>query len=63
MTRKWVDLELDFELDKLTNSIENAFSGESFGTIVTIITEAKEIRRSDWLFNWRSEIGDFYGFD
>ena len=28
---------LDFEIDKLTNSIENIASGDSFDTVVTLL--------------------------
>ena len=31
---------LDFEVDKLTNSIENVITGDSFPTDITIITAA-----------------------
>ena len=49
---------LDFEIDKLTNSIENTLTGEAFDTEVTKITfqERRLIKKSDWLFNWHSEL-------
>ena len=51
---------LDFEIDKLTNSIENTLSGEVFDTEITLLgkEDAKRIKKSDWQFNWKLEIGD-----
>lgn len=51
---------LDFEVDKLTNSIENVISGEVFDTLIIKlkITEAKSIKKSDWIFNWHDELKD-----
>lgn len=48
------------EIDKLTNSIENVISGDSFKTAVLPLTEAdtKRLKKTDWLFNWRSEFKD-----
>ena len=50
---------LDFIIDKLTNSIENSFSGEVFDTEISKLTakEIKEIKRKDWQFNWKKELG------
>jgi hypothetical protein len=42
---------LDFEVDKLTNSIENVITGDSFPTDITLITSAdlKNIaKKSGW---------------
>jgi len=49
---------LDFEIDKLTNSIENTLSGEVFDTEVTrIIWEDRGvIKKSDWIFDWHLEL-------
>ncbi len=58
---KKVDLGLDFHVDKLTNSIENVITGDSFKTDVSIITEKdlKQItKRKGWLFDWKSEISN-----
>ncbi|MFV0564609.1 MAG: hypothetical protein ACK5NB_02140 [Flavobacteriaceae bacterium] len=42
--KKQTGIQLDFEIDKLTKSIENAISGESFLTeIVVMGTEDKRI--------------------
>lgn len=49
---------LDFEVDRLTNSIENAVSGEVFDTLIVKLTDGKEIKKNDWVFNWHIEIKD-----
>lgn len=51
---------LDFEVDKLTNSIENAISGEVFDTLITKLnsTDSKIIKKTDWTFNWENELKD-----
>ncbi len=51
---------LDFEVDKLTNSIENAISGEVFDTLITKLntTDSKIIKKTDWTFNWQNELKD-----
>jgi len=49
---------LSFEIDKLTRSIENVVTGESFLTVVLPITKAdlKNVtKKSGWLFDWRAE--------
>ncbi|OFX44772.1 MAG: hypothetical protein A2046_02600 [Bacteroidetes bacterium GWA2_30_7] len=49
---------LDFIIDKLTNSIENVVTGDSFSTDITIISNSdlNEIKKkSNWVFNWRDE--------
>ncbi|MDR1879466.1 MAG: hypothetical protein LBQ78_00860 [Tannerellaceae bacterium] len=49
---------LDFVIDKLTNSIENIFTGDSFQTevIVATISDLKAItKKKGWQFNWKSE--------
>jgi len=51
---------LDFEIDKLTNSIENISTGEVFDTIVIKLTlkDLKNINKSEWQFDWFKEIRD-----
>ena len=51
---------LDFEVDKLTNSIENAISSEVFDTLIVKLKPAngKEIKKGEWAFNWRNELKD-----
>jgi hypothetical protein len=56
--RKTKNIELDFVIDKLTNSIENVVSGDSFQTEVSLVstTDLKNItKKNNWLFNWKSE--------
>ena len=45
---------LDFEIDKLTNSIENTSTGEVFDTVVVQLTlkDLSRIPKSDWQFDW-----------
>ena len=54
------DKGLDFIIDKLTNSIENALTGEVFDTEVArlSIVDAKQIKKSNWQFNWHKELKD-----
>ncbi len=49
---------LDFEVDKLTNSIENCFSGDSFSTEISFLTKndlKQVIKKNGWLFDWSLE--------
>jgi hypothetical protein len=45
---------IDVEIDKLTNSIENAFTEERFLTDILPI-KFSEIIEKDWLFDWKKE--------
>lgn len=50
---------LDFVIDKLTNSIENTQSGDSFPTDTSLLTtsEVKNItKKNGWRFNWNKEM-------
>ena len=52
---------LDFEIDRLTNSIENTISGDSFATEVSRLTKADLIqvtKKNGWLFRWKIELDD-----
>ena len=51
---------LDFEIDKLTNSIENTSTGEVFDTVIVQLTlkDLSRIHKSDWQFDWAKEIKD-----
>jgi hypothetical protein len=54
--------KLDFEIDKLTDSILNRISGDSFRTEISSITKAdlKSITKSKgWLFDWKYEFNQF----
>ena len=49
---------LDFEVDKLTNSIENIVTGDSFATEISIIsiTDLKKVtKKNGWQFDWKLE--------
>lgn len=50
---------LDFVIDKLTNSIQNTISGDSFATEVIRLTKAdlKQVtKKKGWNFNWKQEL-------
>jgi hypothetical protein len=49
---------ISIEIDKLTNSIENTISGDSFKTNVDLVTkiDLKSVtKKKGWLFNWGYE--------
>jgi len=57
--KKRKTIHLDFVIDKLTNSIENVKSGDSFKTDVSLVTrvEIKNVtKKNGWIFDW---IGEF----
>jgi hypothetical protein len=58
--KKIAPIQLDFEIDKLTNSIENALTKEVFDTVITkiAITDKKQIKKADWGFDWSKEFKD-----
>lgn len=58
--KKQVPIELDFEIDRLTNSIENTVSGDSFDTEISLLktSELKLLKKSDWVFGWSAELKD-----
>ena len=47
----------DIEINKLTRSIENVISGDSFKTEVLelILDDLKRIKKPEWLFDWKYE--------
>ena len=49
---------LEFEIDELTNSIQNVVTGDCFETVVSRITQAdvKLLRKTKWIFDWRQEL-------
>lgn len=52
------EIGLDFVIDKLTNSIENTITGDSFPTDISLLKSAdlKNVtKKKDWLFNWKLE--------
>jgi len=56
--KKSKTIGLDFEIDKLTNSIENVITGDSFPTDITLISAAdlKSVSKKEkWQFDWKFE--------
>jgi hypothetical protein len=50
---------LDFEIDKLTRSIENAVTGDSFATEITQLTRSdlkSILKKNGWKFDWKMEL-------
>lgn len=59
--KKSKSVPLDFIVDKLTNSIQNTISGDSFNTEVLRFTkhDLKQVtKRNGWNFNWKAELAD-----
>ncbi len=51
-------IEQDFIIDRLTNSILNTTSGDSFQTEISLLTKAdlKNVTKEiGWNFNWKTE--------
>jgi len=49
---------LNFEIDQLTNSIQNVVTGDSFPTDVTLISSAElktVTKKNGWQFDWKLE--------
>lgn len=56
--KKKQNIGLDFIVDKLTNSIQNVVSGDSFATDITLISSAdlkNVIKKNNWQFDWKFE--------
>ena len=52
------EIGLDFIIDKLTNSIENVVTGDSFATDISLLksSDLKNItKKNNWLFDWKQE--------
>jgi hypothetical protein len=52
------EIGLDFIIDKLTNSVENVVTGDSFSTDISLLksSDLKNItKKHDWLFDWKYE--------
>lgn len=52
---------LDFVIDKLTNSIQNTISGDSFQTEISRFTKTDlklVTKKNGWNFNWKKELYD-----
>ena len=58
--KKEIQNLIDIEIDKLTNSIENSFTGEVFDTEIIQLTtrDLKHINKADWQFDWHKETRD-----
>ena len=57
--KKANEIQLDFIVDKLTNSIQNTISGDSFQTEISIFTfsdSKKVLKKNGWNFNWKAEL-------
>ena len=55
------NIEQDFIIDRLTNSIVNTISGDSFQTEISILTKSDlktVLKKNGWNFNWRTEQKD-----
>jgi len=49
---------LEFEVDKLTNSIENVVTGDSFATEISVVAQADlklVTKKNKWQFDWKFE--------
>jgi hypothetical protein len=56
--KKRKGIALDFEIDKLTNSIENIHTGDSFPTEITLLNRedlSSISKKNGWRFNWLQE--------
>jgi hypothetical protein len=54
-------IALDFVVDRLTNSIQNTISGDSFPTEVSRLTKSdlkQVIKKNGWSFDWKKELED-----
>jgi hypothetical protein len=53
-------IHLNFEIDKLTNSIQNRLTEEVFETIVNRLTSQNRnlIKPEEWIFEWHKELQD-----
>jgi hypothetical protein len=51
---------IDIKIDKLTRSIENSLTSETFETEISIINleNIKLIKKTHWIFDWKAEIVD-----
>ncbi len=57
--KKSKQIPLDFLIDKLTNSIENVQTGDTFSTNITLLSMAdlKSVtKKSGWQFDWKYEL-------
>jgi len=55
------NIEQDFIIDRLTNSILNTISGDSFQTEISILTKLDlktVLKKNGWNFNWKTDHKD-----
>jgi len=55
------NIEQDFIIDRLTNSVVNTISGDSFQTEISILSKSDlktVLKKNGWNFNWRAEYND-----
>lgn len=53
------NIGLDFIVDKLTNSIENVVTGDSFKTEISVLAKSElklVTKKNGWVFDWRKEL-------
>jgi hypothetical protein len=50
--------QIDIKIDKLTRSIENVITGDTFKTEVLLLSskDLKQLKKTDWLFDWKTEV-------
>ena len=61
MIEKKQNIEQNFIIDRLTNSILNTISGDSFQTEVILLSQSdlkKITKKNGWNFDWKSEYND-----
>ncbi|MFM7853423.1 MAG: hypothetical protein ACKO96_16265, partial [Flammeovirgaceae bacterium] len=57
--KKRQKIHLDFEIDSLTNSIVNTFTGDNFETDITRLKKSDletVTKKKGWSFNWAQEL-------
>jgi hypothetical protein len=56
--KKQKTILVDIEIDKLTNSIENAVSGDTFNTDIFQLfsKDVRQIIKEDWQFKWQEQL-------
>ncbi len=61
--KKRSKIALDFIVDKLTNSIENVITGDSFSTSISLVSKtdlSKITKKVGWTFDWKYEFRQPY---
>jgi hypothetical protein len=57
--KKTEEIELDFVVDRLTNSVQNIVTGDSFQTEISrlMLKDLKTVgKKNGWQFNWKKEL-------